>query len=317
VELWGSLVRATEGGKRFRPALLAMAYSALGGTDDEAAATAGAAVELLHTAFVVHDDVIDDDEVRRGRLNVNGWHAALARRRGARPDAADHYGRTAAILVGDLALAAAVRAVATCPMSRDTVDRMLELFDHALHTTAAGELADVRLALRTEDATLIDALTMEEHKTAVYSFSLPLQAAAILAGADQHVVDRLGEAGRMLGIAFQLVDDVLGVFGDPATTGKSAVGDLREGKQTPLIAHARTTPQWADIAVHLGRPDLSAPEAAAVAALLVEAGSRAFVEDLAADYTATALAMLDELGMLAAFLSWLSTLTDRAAGRAA
>ena len=79
---------------------------------------------------------------------------------------------------------------------------------------------------------------MEEQKTSAYSFALPLQAGAVLAGADEQTIDRLGEAGRALGVAFQLADDVIGVFGDPRHSGKSTTNDLRTGKQTPLLVHA-------------------------------------------------------------------------------
>src|SRR4051812_46590136 len=183
---------ATEGGKRFRPALVTAAHGALGGTRPAAAAEVGAAVELLHTAFVIHDDVIDGDEMRRGRLNVSGTFHAQALTDGADPEDAAAYGRTAGILAGDLALAAAVRAVATCGAPRDVVDRLLDLFDAALHTTAAGELADVRLSLGLETCSLEECLAMEEQKTSAYSFSLPLQAGALLAGAGEATVTGLG-----------------------------------------------------------------------------------------------------------------------------
>ena len=200
--LWEALVAATEGGKRFRPALVTAVHDALGGTRPAAAAEVGAAVELLHTAFVVHDDVIDGDEVRRGRLNVNGTFRGSALAAGAAPDDAAALGRTAGILAGDLALAAAVRAVATCGAPGRLVSRLLDLFDAALHTTAAGELADVRLSLRVGTASLPAILAMEEQKTSAYSFALPMQAGALLAGADESTTRRLGEAGRALGVGF-------------------------------------------------------------------------------------------------------------------
>jgi geranylgeranyl diphosphate synthase type II len=315
--LWRSLVEATEGGKRFRPALVTAAHEALHGTDHDAAAVVGAAVELLHTAFVIHDDVIDGDDVRRGRLNVSGVFTEVAHAAGAAGADAGHFGRTAAILAGDLAIAGAIRAVATSPAATPTIHRLLDLFDHALHCTAAGELSDVRLALGVSSASLTEVLTMEEQKTSAYSFALPLQAGAILAGAGDDVVERLGEAGRMIGIAFQLADDVLGMFGDPAVTGKTAIGDLREGKQTPLLTHARTTPSWDLIAPHVGRRDVTEEDAAEVRNLVVEAGSRRFVEELASDYVAAALRTLDELGLPATFLAAVSTLTADVSRRAA
>ncbi|WP_148572054.1 polyprenyl synthetase family protein [Nocardioides caldifontis] len=295
--LWTALRDATRGGKRFRPALVAAAHDALGGTEAEAAARVGAAVELLHTAFVVHDDVIDGDQVRRGRPNVSGTFGRRAADDGATAAAAAHLGLTAGILAGDLALAAAIRTVATCDVPPTTVARLLDLFDRALHTTAAGELDDVAFTLGTRAPSLGEALTMEEQKTSAYSFELPLQAGAVLAGADDEVVRRLGEAARMLGVAFQLRDDLLGVFGDPRVTGKSALTDLREGKQTPLIAYARTTELWEGVAAHLGSPDLTADDADIVRCLLVESGARDFVEGLADDYVRGARTLLDEAGL--------------------
>ena len=294
--LWEAVADAAEGGKRFRPALVTAAHEALDGGSADAAAQVGAAVELLHTALVIHDDVIDGDEVRRGRPNVVGTFSSRARAAGAQSGEDSEFGRAAGILAGDLALAAAVRAVATCGAPPGLVHRLLDLFDAALHTTAAGELADVRLSLRVGPASLAESLAMEEQKTSVYSFALPLQAGALLAGANDHTVTRLGEAGLMLGVAFQLVDDLLGVFGDPALTGKSATSDLRTRKQTPLLVHASSTSTWGEIRSYVGR-DLAADELDQVRQLLTTAGSRQYVEELTEAHLAGARDIVAELGL--------------------
>ncbi|NYE38427.1 geranylgeranyl diphosphate synthase type II [Nocardioides cavernae] len=304
--LWESLGRAAEGGKRFRPALLLATHDALGGTAPGAAAEVGAAIELLHTAFVIHDDVIDGDHVRRGRPNVSGTFGALARIDGAGPDAAVGYGLTAGVLAGDLAIAAAVRAVATCGAAPDVVERLLDLFDAALHATAAGELADVRLALGVSHASLAQSLEMEALKTGAYSFSLPLQAGAVLAGADAATVERLGRAGRAMGVAFQLADDLIGVFGDPTHSGKSVTCDLRTGKQTPLMVHARSTTAWLRISSFLGR-ELGTDELDEVRGLLVASGSRGFVEDLADRYLEEARSVLRTTGLPSEILDSVTT----------
>ncbi|WP_395691310.1 polyprenyl synthetase family protein [Nocardioides sp.] len=294
--LWETVAAATEGGKRFRPALVTAAHDALGGTSPAAAAEVGAAVELLHTAFVIHDDVIDGDQVRRGRLNVSGTFATQALAAGASSADATALGHAAGILAGDLALAATIRAVATCGAPAEVVGRLLDLFDAALHTTAAGELTDVRLSLHLDTATVPQSLAMEEQKTSAYSFALPLQAGAVLAGAPEAVVARLGEAGRMLGVAFQLVDDLLGVFGDPARTGKSATSDLRARKQTPLLVHATTTPEWPALQAYVGR-ELTDDELAEARLLLTASGSRRFVEELVEAHLVGAREVLAELGV--------------------
>ncbi|UJP39129.1 polyprenyl synthetase family protein [Cellulomonas palmilytica] len=282
--LWAAAGDATRGGRGVRPHLVHAAYRAVGGTDHRAATHVADAVELLHAAFVVHDDVIDADDVRRGRPNVAGTFTSRAVAAGADEDAAHGYGRAAAILAGDLALVAATRAFATVPAPADVVAALLDLLDETVALSAAGELGDVRLALRVERPAVGDALQVAELKTAAYSFALPLRAGALLAGAPAEVVAALDRLGRLVGVAFQLHDDLLGVFGDERVTGKSALGDLREGKVTALVAHARTTDAWPVVAAALGDPALSAERAAAVRVALTACGSRAFVEDLAAQH---------------------------------
>lgn len=296
MRLWTAVRAAADGGKRFRPALVVAAHETLRGGRPEAAARVAAAVELLHTAFVIHDDVIDGDDVRRGRLNVSGTYSAQAVADGAAAEEAAGLGRAAGILAGDLALAAAIRAVATCGAPGEVVHRLLDLFDDALHTTACGELADVRHSLHPGSSDLQDSLRMEEQKTSIYSFALPLQVGAVLADADDTTMTRLGEAGRLLGIAFQLLDDLLGVFGDPDLTGKSTTGDLRTRKQTPLLVHASATPEWADIDGYVGR-DLAPEELVEVRRLLTACGSRGFVEEMVEARLGEARAIMEALGV--------------------
>jgi geranylgeranyl diphosphate synthase type II len=143
---------------------------------------------------------------------------------------------------------------------------------------------------------------MEEQKTSAYSFALPLQAGALLAGADDRTVARLGEAGRTMGIAFQLVDDLLGVFGDPTRTGKSVTSDLRTRKQTPLLAHAQATPEWERIRPYVGR-ELTVDELDETRRLLTISGSRRFVEELAEAHLTTARAVVEQLGIPADLLA--------------
>ncbi|MGC0141614.1 polyprenyl synthetase family protein [Pseudactinotalea sp. Z1732] len=308
-QLWSALADVASGGKGLRPALFHSVYLALGGDDERAAAEVGAALELLHSALVIHDDVIDGDTVRRGRPNVTGIFADDSRARGYDHDRATHYGETAAILAGDLALTGAVRVLALCGASQPTVARMLDLLDRALHLSAAGELTDVRLSMDA-DAEIADAVDMEYQKTAVYSFELPLQLASVLAGVEEYEPP-LVEFGRLLGVTYQLHDDLDGMFGDEATIGKSVLTDLRGGKCTPLIAHARTTTFWPRIRPYLGS---ASPDAAAqVRALLEQSGSRAYVEELAQNLAAEARARVADLPIGPLLQGWVRLITERAA----
>lgn len=311
-QLWLALQQATGSGKRLRSLLLLSSYRAHGGGDEELAARVGAAIELLHTAFVIHDDVIDRDLTRRGVPNVSGVFLDRAGRLGLPREGCQTLALTAGVLAGDLALVGAARAIALCGAAPDTTRRLLDLLNEAVEISAAGELADVAMGVgATKEPPLGEVITVEERKTAVYSFELPLQAGAILAGCSAERVERLGTVGRLAGVGFQLVDDLRGVFGPESVTGKSDLGDLREGKVTALIAHARNTPSWAEIAPHFGDPTLDGARADLARRLLEECGSRTFVEELADSYLSAAVAAAEEAGVPPTLRAELSDLCRR------
>ena len=284
VTLWETLEKNSAGGKRFRPAMVLAAYEALGGTDSETAAYVGAAFELLHTALIVHDDVIDRDFIRRGGPNVSGSYRDLAQTAGIPIPTAEHRGLSVAVIAGDLALFNAFRLLDRSGVSGELRERLHEILDEAMFASAAGELLDVDFSLHPDPPSVEDIVDMERLKTAVYSFETPLQAGAVLAGADEAAVQALGSFGRNLGIAYQIVDDLLGVFGDEGDTGKSTLGDLREGKRTVLIAYAATTEQWPQIEPSFGDPELDEDGAQRIRDLLEESGARRYAEALARDF---------------------------------
>ena len=292
--LWGLLERNTQGGKRFRPRMVMAAYSGLGGTDLEAAAYVGASFELLHTALIVHDDVIDRDFVRRGIPNISGTYRDHAVDRGASVEIAEHRGVSAAVIAGDLALFNSYRLMERSGVAAAMRDRLLEVLDEAMFASAAGELIDVDFSIDPHTPVVEDILQMERLKTAVYSFEAPLQAGAILAGASEQIVATLGDFGREIGIAYQIVDDVLGVFGEESFTGKTTIGDLREGKRTVLISFARATPQWEELRHLIGKHDLTEAEAQTARAMLEECGARTFADDLVRGCAQRALDLLAE-----------------------
>ncbi|WP_295121498.1 polyprenyl synthetase family protein [uncultured Leifsonia sp.] len=315
--LWQSVAESAHGGKRLRPRLVLTAYHGLGGAGRRSDAVQTAlAFELLHTAFLFHDDVIDGDTVRRGRPNVAGEFSADALARGATAPHALLWGQSAAILAGDLLLHAAAQRVARLSAPEPARSLILDLLDRAVFVTAAGELADVGLATALSDGGIDDVLAMTEEKTAVYTVAAPLAAGAALAGAGDELVGLLADFGRLVGTAFQLGDDLLGVFGEEDVTGKSASSDLRQGKQTSLIAFARGTGDWPGIEAVLGRPDLTAAEAAQAAATLERCGARAFVERLLAEQVATAIASLDSPLVPAELAATLARLARGCIGRA-
>jgi len=315
VQLWQTLENNTIGGKRFRPRMVMAAYQSLGGRDAEAAAYVGAAFELLHTALIVHDDVIDRDFTRRGVPNISGTYRDLAIANG-RPDrVAEHSGISAAVIAGDLALFNAYRLIDRTGVDDQTRARLLEVMDDALFASAAGELIDVDFSIAADVPQVDDILTMERLKTAVYSFECPLQAGAILAGASEDVVATLGEFGREIGIAYQIVDDLLGVFGLESQTGKSTLGDLREGKRTVIIAYANSTKDWDEVRHLFGDENLSEEDADRLREVLTAAGAKSFAEGLARYYGNRALARLSEPHIPPALRIELLPVADAVLGR--
>lgn len=278
-----AIERATSGGKRFRPALVIASFETLGGRVDAVPALypVAAAFELLHSAFVVHDDIIDHDTERRGIPNVAGEFRARARARGADAAGTALLGDAAGILAGDLLLHEATRSVALADADSTVRADLLALVDDAVLVSVAGELADVENAVSAGAGPDPDAILLAtSNKTAVYSFSAPLEAGAILAGAPTASRRALHRFGERLGLAYQLVDDLIGAFGSADIAGRREGGDLHEAKQTPLIALARESEHWPEVAGALAEAH-TGPVAIRVAQrALAASGARARMESL-------------------------------------
>ncbi|UKA50299.1 polyprenyl synthetase family protein [Arthrobacter sp. FW305-123] len=281
--LWALAGQNVLGGKFVRPLLLMETYDALHQAQEprrrETAISIAAAIELLHYAFLLHDDVIDGDLVRRGHPNLIGSLLAEAGEN-ARAGSGLHWAQTGGILMGDMLLAATHQSFARADLPHGLRLRLLDLLEHTINETVAGEQLDVGLGDGIIAPDLQTILVMCGYKTATYTFELPLRAAATLAGADFAVENALATAGRHLGLAFQLQDDLLSTFGDPRRHGKDPFSDLREGKETAIIAHARTTMAWADIEPFFGRPELSVGDGEHVRRHLSDCGAEAFVQGL-------------------------------------
>jgi len=316
-QLWREAADGAMGGKLLRPKLVLSTYAAYASeraavSHDDAIAVA-AAFELLHTAFLLHDDVIDGDLRRRGRPNLIALRAAAAPA-GADADRALAYGNASAILAGDLCISGALRIIAELDAPAPIRRRLSALLDDMLADTAAGEHADVIAGLEGQ-ATVETIVSVMDRKTARYSFCAPLEAGALLGGADVGNIGTLTRIGRHLGLAFQAGDDELGVFGDEQTTGKSTLSDLREGKETLLIAFAREDRRWQAVRTMFGDRDLTVEDAAAIRDVIEHSGARDRVRTFAADSATQAIVLIRSAGLPAALadelLTLAHTLTDR------
>lgn len=304
-ELWSLASQCLTGGKLLRPQLLIGAFDALtesSGTSHESRAAAleiAAAVEILHFAFLLHDDIIDEDLLRRGEPNLMGHLAGLTTEsdslRAAKVHTEPrrlHWARSSGILIGDLMLTIAHQLFARAQVPDSDRIRMLDLLDDTVTETVAGEYCDVGLAAGCITPDLNIVLDMTRMKTATYTFELPLRVAAIMAGTDPRVEHQLGQVGRHLGIAFQLQDDLLSAFSMSTAHGKDQFSDFRERKETALIAFARDTPAWPHIDQLLCSDTFSIESGRAVQELLTECGARAFIDSMVEAQINTAFDLL-------------------------
>ncbi len=228
------------GGKRLRAAFCYWAFRAVdphpSASDEQALVRACASLELLHASALVHDDLMDASDTRRGRAATHRGFAELHRSEGW-PGDPEQYGAATAILLGDLLLSWADELLRRCGLPLERVVAALDVFDACRSEVIAGQFLDVSVQAR-GSADVDAAMTVLRYKSAKYSVERPLHIGAALAGAGTDQVAQLGAFGLPLGEAFQLRDDLLGVFGDPAATGKPAGDDLVEGKRTVLVALA-------------------------------------------------------------------------------
>ncbi len=234
------------GGKRFRAAFCYWGYRAIRPevADEASLLRACAALELLHASALAHDDLMDSSDTRRGRPATHRVFEDEHRRAGWTGDAGQ-YGAAAAILLGDLLLGWAGDLLRHCGLPAAQVDAGLAVFELCRTEVIAGQFLDVSVQARAA-ADVDTAMTVLRYKSAKYSIERPLEIGAALAGATPEQRAALSRFGLPLGEAFQLRDDLLGVFGDPALTGKPAGDDLVEGKRTVLVALALDAADPAD-----------------------------------------------------------------------
>lgn len=230
------------GGKRIRPLFAYWGWRAVAGadrdpdTDDARAVRLFSALELLHACALIHDDVIDASATRRGLPTVHRFFTDLHQGRTWHGSSAQ-FGLSAAILAGDLSLVWADDIVATADLPAEAHVRVHKVWADIRTEVLGGQYLDIVAESSGADS-VASAMTVNTYKTASYTVTRPLQLGAAAAGDRPEVQEIFHQIGTDLGIAFQLRDDVLGVFGDPAVTGKPSGDDLRSGKRTVLLAEA-------------------------------------------------------------------------------
>jgi geranylgeranyl diphosphate synthase type I len=322
--VWRQARRLADGGKRMRPGFCYWGYVAVAEQPDPAdpVLAVAASLDLLHASALIHDDVIDGSDTRRGRPSAHRFFARAHRRRGWLGQA-EAFGFGAAIVLGDLLLAGSVAMAERSQVGSSRLKRARPYLDAARCEVAAGQYLDLvhqASGPAPADEQIGQATLVMEFKTSKYTVARPVQIGAALGLAKRDTLAALGRFGSHLGHAYQMRDDLLGVFGDPAVTGKPAGDDLREGKRTVLVAHALSLAepsQAAWLEELLSRPDLEPEDLRRAKRLLRDCGAVKRTERAIEVEAARALRYVSQLDVSAPGLTALTALTHAVVEREA
>ncbi|HEX2805222.1 MAG TPA: polyprenyl synthetase family protein [Kineosporiaceae bacterium] len=287
-----SIADLMRGGKRLRPAFCYWAWRGAGGADGESIVNASAALEFFQAAALIHDDVMDDSDTRRGMPAVHRRFATLHRGSGWTGDG-ERFGLAGAVLAGDLCLVWSDEMFTASGLPPEDLTRARRIYDQMRTELMGGQYLDMleqAVAAQRQHGAVERARRVIRYKSAKYTIEHPLLIGGLLAGADDELLASYAAYGLPLGEAFQLRDDVLGVFGDPAETGKPAGDDLREGKRTVLVAKAleQATPAQAALVRRLlGDPALDPAGVQALREVIVSTGALEAVEELIGELVET------------------------------
>lgn len=298
------------GGKRLRPLLTILAFRGSGGSTPEIYRVA-ASQELFHAFILMHDDIIDRDTVRWGGPNISGRYRTKLQRLPA--DERTHFADAFALLGGDICFSLALSTLLSSDFPVGLKQRAATIMHETLFAMVGGETLDVLLSFEKRPPTTAQLLSVARYKTASYSFIMPLQIGALLAGTTPERLTAIENFGRDLGIAFQLRDDLLGMFGNSEQLGKSALSDLREGKQTLLSVSGLRLSDAAGrrlLRSSLGNATVGKAELEQVRAVLETSGARTVCEQLASNYLRRARRRLTTLGFEPATAALLRELAD-------
>lgn len=314
-ELWPvaeQVEAAVAGGKRLRAAFCYWGWRAAGQPDSDALVRAAASMELVHAAAVVHDDLIDDSPLRHGRPTAHVALRSAVRRRPRATTAA----RSLAMLVGDLLMAMAGQLFAVSGLPAAYLARARPLWAALARELIAGECLEI---LRTGAAPDTSAsLQVIRYKTAKYTVEQPLLIGGALAGAGARLREGYSRYGLPMGEAFQLRDDLLGLFGDPDRTGKANLDDLRGHRPTALLAETWRLAGDTDrerLRTLLGRRDLNRDGLEAVREVMRRLGAPDRIEEMITVRVRESLDALDDLDLPAPAAAALTTLAHSAAAR--
>lgn len=280
------LLQSNQGGKNIRGALVCFGYDLVSSSRTSKIYPAAAAYEILHTSLLIHDDIMDKSLLRRGEK-------ALYQKLGG-----DHYGISQAMCLGDAGFFLATQTINSTKFDAGIIASVVSQFSQIVLDTITGQMLDIQLAKSREKIAEKDVITIARLKTAQYTIAGPLIVGALLAGADQNFIKKLSAFGDALGIAFQIKDDILGIFGDEKMIGKSVTSDIEEGKNTLLFVHAfhaASQQQKNFLSQHYGKGTITPQEQQQMKQIFQDSGAVMYAEKKIRQYAREANILISQI----------------------
>ncbi len=291
------------GGKKLRGALTVLGYQIAGGKDFKEILPVSCGIELLHSFLLIHDDIIDKDEMRRGKPTI---HHSYSKGKN------EHFGISKAIMVGDIGAFLGYELIVASDFPKARITKALSKLNEYLLGTGYGQILDVEFDYK-DEVSWDDILKVRTYKTAYYTFVMPLAVGATLGGAREGQLSAIEKFGIPVGIAFQLADDVLGVFGSPKRTGKSNESDIHDGKKTFLYAKALELSKPKDKKFLLkwyGSDKLDKKKIVAIRKIMKKTGSLDYSRQLAKEMVEKSKKSTNKITTNSDYQKILSTLAD-------
>lgn len=287
--IWQKIESFIKDGKRVRAGLVRLGYETCGGKNFKKILPVAAAIEVTHGSILIHDDIIDQDEIRHNQPTVHKQFKLIHIKKHKKGNS-EHYGKSMALISGIVGYFGAIKIITDTKFPDKTKVKVLDILSSKMIETGFGEALDVDLAA-SETVTAKEVNKINELKTSQYTFVGPLTIGGILANANENKLQKFKSFGLPLGAAFQIQDDILGLFGDSKKTGKSAASDIKEGKNTLLYTQAlkKLPPTKRKTIKNLwGNRNISDNDAQEARELIKQSGSLVYCQKKAVDHISEA-----------------------------
>lgn len=273
------------GGKRLRPALMYWGYLGVGGKDEKEMLKTSVSIELIHIFLLIHDDIIDNDKTRHGEETIHAQYARIGKVISKGKRESEHFGNSMGIVVGDIIAGISNQIIFSSNFPPELIVKALHQMQGIVAMVAIGEAQDVYIEHQRK-ATEKEVMEMYKNKTAKYTIEGPLHLGAIIGGAGEETLKKISDFSVPIGIAFQIQDDILGIFGDEKIIGKPVGSDIREGKQTILVVKAMEKASFVQkrtLKKLLGKKNLTKGEIEKFKKIIIETGSLRYAQELSRD----------------------------------